>query len=244
MPSQRLNYTPENDLSLMAYHVDYPRGCEVDLNRTNLRELAKQGWVDHPAKIGLNPWGADERVIAGYKAKFERGETEAFDYAYADTIRQTQKENEGLQEREEARFRQQRIDDVKIIDEEAKTAEERGADERSDAEKLKRNPGGLSHNLASAVRQSEIAHQEEQGDQTPTPEQQEEYLLHRNTLVEHGAALGISLEEIEALMKANGLDIDTLNQKQYQESCEAVTEMAAIPPEKRKIKPALDPNKT
>ena len=253
MGTERLNYNADNDLSLIAYHVDYPDGREVDLNYTDLREIAKQGWVDHPAKIGLNPWDTDERIIARIKAAFEQGETEAFDFDYMETIVRTRKENEGAQEREERRFREQRVKDAGTIEEEARTSDERLADERSDADKLRRREGGVSHNLVSAVRQSELAHAGQQngngdapqgGDKEPTEEQQEEFLLHRNMLVEHGAALGISLEEIEALMKANSLDLDALNRAQYAQSCDAVTEMAKIPVDKRKIKKSLQPQQS
>ena len=255
---QRLGYVADNDLSLIAYHRDYPGGREVDLNRTALREIAEQGYTEHPGMLGINLWGAGaDADIERRRADFESGRTPPFNFEKWDRIIASRnglksETNKDHQEQEAQKMRDQRVKDAKTIPEEAQRSDEMYGDEKSDAEKLRRKEGGRPTNLSGAVRQAELARQAEatKQPQTKTLEQSEEelrqenekkavlaekYNLHRTLLVDHGASLGIPLTDIEALLGINHNDIDSLTDEQFAQACDAVTQMAKVPKHKRTL---------
>ena len=158
--TERLGYIAENDNSTMAYHRDYPMGKEIDLNRTDLREIAKQGWVRHPGYlgIGVEEFGWSEETVAQLKAQFESGEVEAFNYEkYTMAARERQAKEALTREQTDEMTRAQRVKDAPSIIDEAQTAEERENDEISDAMKVRRKDKGLPHNRTGALRQQERA---------------------------------------------------------------------------------------
>lgn len=52
----------------MMYHKEYdPEGRVHDLDVVNIDELVRQGWVDNPAKLGINLWNDDPETTAAVK---------------------------------------------------------------------------------------------------------------------------------------------------------------------------------
>ena len=70
-------------MRFMMYHKDYaPTGKEFDseVDGRTPESLAKKGWVDNPAKIGINVWGPDsEADVQTMQQKFARGLVKALD---------------------------------------------------------------------------------------------------------------------------------------------------------------------
>ena len=65
----------------LLYHWSLaPEGQRFDVTSVCLETLAKEGWVDNPAKIGLNPWGPDQAVgVAANHDRYRRGEIPGMD---------------------------------------------------------------------------------------------------------------------------------------------------------------------
>ena len=67
----------------MMWHKDAPKeGVEFDTDRDNCspESKARQGWVDNPAKLGINLWGPDhESYVRAVKQKYDRGLVKALD---------------------------------------------------------------------------------------------------------------------------------------------------------------------
>ena len=227
--TERLGYIAENDNSTMAYHRDYPMGKEIDLNRTDLREIAKQGWVRHPGYlgIGVEEFGWSEETVAQLKAQFESGEVEAFNYEkYTMAARERQAKEALTREQTDEMTRAQRVKDAPSIIEEAQTAEERENDEISDAMKVRRKDKGLPHNLSGAVRQQERA---KELDTAPAgQEETEAFATRRNTLIESAAAMGVTLSDVMEL--APDMDIDSLTAEDYANIMDKVEKFVQQPP--------------
>lgn len=65
----------------MLYHWSFaPKGQRFDLTSVSLEGLAKEGWVDNPAKIGVNLWNSDQATsVAAVHDRYRRGEIPGMD---------------------------------------------------------------------------------------------------------------------------------------------------------------------
>ena len=65
----------------LLYHRRHaPQGRRFDVTPVSLDALAKEGWVDDPAKIGMNPWGPDQAAgVAAIHDRYRRGEIPGMD---------------------------------------------------------------------------------------------------------------------------------------------------------------------
>ena len=65
----------------LLYHWRHaPQGRRFDVTSVSLDALAKEGWVDDPAKIGVNPWGRGHaNAVAARHNSYRRGEIPAID---------------------------------------------------------------------------------------------------------------------------------------------------------------------
>ena len=125
------------------YHLEYaPTGQDFDLDEGHSREeLVSQGWVDNPAKIGVNVWNPDDDAInkrvAQMKRDFDDGVIPAVDDPnfQSDRLRAEAEENtRRLQEREEM------LRENEDLRERLRQSEQRFADMESDGNKLAGKP--------------------------------------------------------------------------------------------------------
>lgn len=77
VPHEVLTSDPKN--LLVAYAPDCPEGICYDKTRTSLKRLADDGWVDSPAKLGINIWGESAaHEVARVHAEYRAGNLAAF----------------------------------------------------------------------------------------------------------------------------------------------------------------------
>ena len=100
-------------MRFFMYHKKHaPTGKEFDseVDSETPESLAEKGWVDNPAKIGVNVWGPDnEPYVQAMKQKYDRGEVKALD--------DSSEKIEGLADREEASWGDYPIDTLHIRNE-------------------------------------------------------------------------------------------------------------------------------
>ena len=56
------------------YHDDTPEGRIFDMEEVSPETLAEQGWVDSPAKIGVDPWSGDPERFSELRQQVQDGE--------------------------------------------------------------------------------------------------------------------------------------------------------------------------
>jgi len=231
---KKLRYMVGTGESCVAYHATRaPDGEEIDLRKVNLAELARQGWADHPAKVGLNPWGPSAaRRVATIKADTEAGRVARFAIDKASLLARQQQAYDEQEQRSadgEKRVEQARHKQNAATREEAKTAEERRLDLTSDAHK-KRYTGATPKNLSSAVRQQERVKEIQDADPAgplvtaetdlPVGAREAERLTQ---LYELAAHYNTSPAEVDTILSVAKLDKYRLTETQYQE-CYATME--------------------
>jgi len=128
----------------IMYHKEYaPTGREHELERVSLNALVQEGWVDHPAKIGVNLWGeAAQDQVNRTRDAFENGEIGPLDeiVAHPQTSAEEALMRENTLLHQGNRERDQEIDALKR---ELRESKEKLADHRSDAAKIEeRKPTG------------------------------------------------------------------------------------------------------
>ena len=135
------------------YHKDYaPKGQMFDVAETPQSLLISQGWVDNPAKIGVNVWthaGSDEAV---YKlaSRYDSGHLAPVDDdmtpppAYAEELETLRQKNIDLQKRLEE------LRQPESVAKQGKMAREKEADLRSDAAKITPTKGRKANDESKA----------------------------------------------------------------------------------------------
>ena len=138
------------------YHKDYaPEGRQFDENATPLTLLAAEGWVDSPAKIGVDVWhhNGSREAVEKMASHFRNGMVPAVDdvhtpsTAYLDEMARKQKQIEALMAELEA------IKQQPSIEQQTREAAEKLADLRSDAEKLMDAQRRQEHDPSQAEQQ-------------------------------------------------------------------------------------------
>ena len=121
------------------YHREYaPEGRIFDLEKVSARDLAEQGWVDHPGKIRVNLWSDGKlEEVEQIADAFERGEIPPIG-GTTTLISEEAAENKRLAEIERQRLysdiRAQQ-DEIDQLREEIKRRKELHADLKSDSAK-------------------------------------------------------------------------------------------------------------
>ena len=123
----------------IRYHANYaPEGREFDLEQTSDDMLIEQGWVDSPAKIGVDVWQHEgsQAAVAKTKARYEQGMVAAVDKPDQPSVGQME-ENERLRKELENALAQNEALRTEVTRErQYREFKEREADEKADAAKL------------------------------------------------------------------------------------------------------------
>jgi len=158
--------------TILYHKIDAPTGHEFDLETVSLAQLVEAGWVDDPAKIGVNVWGHEgsQQAVAQTQARFDRGDMPPVDIPGASTP--TQLENERLKD-EIARLRAQLGDLRQPLTEDQQIAQhnEYEADMRSDAAKLQEkgqraadDPSPLDRQMTEQAQETRFEQQQQVAD--------------------------------------------------------------------------------
>ena len=120
------------------WHKEYAgrEGRRFDLETVSLDALVEQGWVDSPAKLGMNVWGGPDSDMNDIKGQFERKEVPAIGKA---VVLPRPGEEAALHEAENKKlYERLRVqeDENTALKRELREAKEKLADHRSDAAKL------------------------------------------------------------------------------------------------------------
>ena len=144
------------------YHKEYaPKGQIFDLEKVDDKLLEEEGWVDNPAKIGVNVWGAGKGLddaVQHISHEFEEGRIKARDDNEAPVLPSV--ENERMAKERDALYERIRTqeDANENLKRELKESNEKLADHRSDLQKIKeKSVGETNAKIAEANKRAEEA---------------------------------------------------------------------------------------
>ena len=118
------------------YHQEYaPHGRVFDLEKVSDQSLVDQGWVDNPAKFGLNVWGGPNEAMAEVKQQFEEGKVPAIG---TPNITPRAEEMSALEREKDRAYDELRLreDENEALRRQLRESKEKLADHRSDAAKI------------------------------------------------------------------------------------------------------------
>ena len=125
------------------YHKEYkPTGRIFDLNEVSLETLESEGWVDDPAKIGVNMWGGGVGVEAAVKARMEAVERGDIDRMGGDGPLTSNEEANRASAERDATYKRLRVqeDENEALKREIRELKEKRLDHESDASKIMDKP--------------------------------------------------------------------------------------------------------
>ena len=120
------------------YHPTYTqeRGRDFTLeDGETIKSLTAQGWVDHPAKAGFNPWGTAftaecDKILNDFKSGLLPAIQESDEDAWKIAKREAEKAAQMQKERDEAMAKLRQLESGQKM---AEMKEEQFLDEKSDA---------------------------------------------------------------------------------------------------------------
>ena len=153
--------------SARYWHKEYSgsEGRLFDMDKTSVDSLSEQGWVDHPGKVGINLWDeGNDGYILHLKNEHEAGRVNGIGgdgggYATRDReMELKQQEIERLQE--ELRRQKEATESIRTklsLKERHKQSQEKLADHRSDANRVRVKDAGESAVDAAKIAKRQAA---------------------------------------------------------------------------------------
>lgn len=126
--------------TLLYHRTSAPTGAEFDADAIDILQMAKDGWVDSAAKLGVNMWDSEgsEVAVAQAKSAFEAGIIRPIDEPGQPSIEYASQMAESVREAQALSAQVERLKTILTPEQLVRYQQEMEADLKSDAAKLTR----------------------------------------------------------------------------------------------------------